>query len=54
MRCRVVVAPAGDGITAPPSIPAIEIEFPGNARVRIPASVSPALAAAVVAALARR
>src|ERR1700746_1143675 len=51
---RVVVAPAGDGITAPPSIPAIEIEFPGGARVRIPASVSPALAAAVVAALARR
>ena len=51
---RVVVAPAGEGITAPPSIPAIEIEFPGNARVRIPASVSPALAAAVVAALARR
>jgi transposase len=50
---RVVVAPAGDGITAPPSIPAIEIEFPG-ARVRIPASVSPALAGAVVAALARR
>ena len=25
---RVVVASAGDGITAPPSIPAIEIEFP--------------------------
>ena len=51
---RVVVAPAGEGITAPPLIPAIEIEFPGNARVRIPASVSPALAAAVVVALARR
>ena len=51
---RVVVAPAGDGITAPPSIPAIEIEFPGDARVRIPASVSPALAAAIVEALARR
>jgi hypothetical protein len=51
---RVVVAPAGDDITAPPPIPAIEIEFPGEARVRIPASVSPALATAVVAALARR
>jgi transposase len=51
---RVVVAPAGEGITAPPSLPAIEIEFLGNARVRIPASVSPALAAAVVAALAQR
>ena len=48
---RVVVAPAGDGITA---APAIEIEFPGDARVRIPASVAPALAAAVVAALAQR
>ena len=51
---RVVVAPAGDGVSAPPSIAAIEIEFPGDARVRIPASVSPSLAAAVVAALARR
>ena len=45
---RVVVAPAGDGITA---APAIEIEFPGDARVRIPASVSPAVAAAVVCGL---
>jgi len=44
------MVPAGDGITAPPPVPAIEIEFPGDARVRIPASVSPA----VVAALARR
>ena len=51
---RVVVATAGDGLTAPPPIPAIEIEFPGDARVRIPALVSPDLAAAVVAALARR
>lgn len=51
---RVVVAPAGDNVSAPPSIAAIEIEFSGDARVRIPASVSPALAAAVVAALARR
>jgi transposase len=51
---RVLVAPAGDGIAAPQTVPAIEIEFAGNARVRIPASVSPALAAAVVAAVARR
>ena len=51
---RVLVAPAGDGISAPPSVPAIELELAGNARIRIPASVSPALAAAVVAALARR
>ena len=50
---RVLVAPAGDG-GAPQPIPAIELEFAGNTRVRIPASVSPALAAAVVAALARR
>jgi hypothetical protein len=47
------MAPSGDGIAAPP-MPAIEIEFAGNARVRIPAAVSPALAAAVVEALARR
>ena len=51
---RVLVAPAGDGIAAPPAMPAIELEFAGNTRVRIAASVSPALAAAVVAALARR
>jgi transposase len=49
---QVLVAPAGDGITAPPPIPAIEFAFAGSARV--PASVSPALAAAVVEALARR
>jgi hypothetical protein len=30
-------------------MPAIEVEFAGHARVRIPASVSPALAAAVEA-----
>jgi transposase len=51
---QVLLAPAGNGIAAPPFIPAIEVEFAGNARVRIPASVSPALAAAVVAALTRR
>src|SRR3984893_6389493 len=45
---QVLVAPAGDGVAVPP-VPAIEIEFAGNARGRIPA-----LAAAVVAALARR
>ena len=50
---RVLVASAGDGV-ALPAVPAIEIEFAGTARVRIPASVSPALAGAVVAALARR
>ena len=35
---RVLVAPAGDGVAVPP-VPAIEIEFVGNARMRIPASV---------------
>src|SRR5437899_13109676 len=50
---EVLVAPAGDGLATPP-VPAIEIDFAGNARVRIPASVSPALAAAIVEALARR
>src|SRR5262249_21552898 len=48
---QVLVAPAGDGVAAPPPMPAIEIEWVGNTRVRIPASVSPALAAAVVEAL---
>jgi len=50
---RVLMAPSGDGIAVPP-MPAIEIELAGNARVRIPAAVSPALAAAVIEALARR
>ena len=51
---RVLLAPTGDSVNAPPPMPAIEIELAGNTRVRIPASVSPALAAAVVEALARR
>ena len=50
---RVLMAPSGGGIAVPPT-PAIEIELAGNARVRIPAAVSPALAAAVIEALARR
>ena len=49
---QVLVAPCSDGASVPS--PAIEIEFSGSARVRIPGSVPPALAAAVVAALARR
>ena len=51
---QVVLAPTGDSVTAPPPMPAIGIELAGNTCVRIPASVSPALAAAVVEALARR
>ena len=50
---QVLVAPAGDRAAILP-VAVIEIEFGGNAQVRIPASVSPALAAAVVEALARR
>src|SRR5215467_9008725 len=38
---QVLVAPVGDGLAIPPA-PAIEIDFAGNACVRIPASVSPA------------
>jgi hypothetical protein len=49
----VLVASADDGVAAPP-VPAIEIEFASSVPMRIPAAVSPALAAAVVAALARR
>jgi transposase len=51
---RVILASTGDSVTAPPPMPAIEIELAGNTCVRIPASVSPALAAAVVEALVRR
>ena len=50
---QVLVAPGSDGVAIGPA-PAIEIEFSGSARIRIPASMPPALAAAVVAALARR
>ena len=50
---QVLVVPAGDDAAILP-VAVIEIEFASNAQVRIPASVSPALAAAVVEALARR
>src|ERR1700738_4143665 len=50
---QVLVAPTGDGLALSPE-PAIEIEFAGNASMRIPGSVSLALAAGVVGALARR
>jgi transposase len=50
---QVLVAPAGDGVAIPP-VAVIEIEIAGDVQVRIPASVSPTLAAAVVEALARR
>jgi transposase-like protein len=57
---QVVIAPAANA-EAPPAddpgccaVPAIEVEFAGEARVRIPASIPVALAAAVVKALSRR
>ena len=57
---QVVIAPAATA-EAPPAddpgccaVPAIEVEFAGEARVRIAASTPVALAAAVVKALSRR
>ena len=49
----VLIAPAGDGAECP-AAPAIELEFAGKARLRIPASIPPGLAAAVVKALSGR
>ena len=43
--------PSGADVVA---APAIEIELAGSSRVRIPASMPPDLAAAVIAALRRR
>ena len=66
-RWRKELRAVADGfarvLIAPPEIPAaevaagesaIEVEFAGEARVRIPASISAALAAAVVKAVSRR
>ena len=50
---QVLIAPAGDGAGCAMA-PAIEIEFAGKARVRIPASIPSGLAAAVVKALSGR
>jgi len=50
----VLIAPAGDGAgdgAECPAAPAIELEFAGKARLRIPASIPAGLAAAVVKAL---
>jgi transposase len=57
---QVLIAPAeGPALTTangvpPCAEPAIEVEFAGKARVRIPSSIPAALAAAVVKALSRR
>jgi len=50
---EVLIAPVGDGAGCP-APPAIEIEFAGKARVRIPAATPAGLAAAVVKALLER
>ncbi len=50
---QVLIAPVGDGARCP-AAPAIEIEFAGKARLRIPASIPTGLAAAVVKALSGR
>ena len=49
----VVIAPVEDGAGCP-AAPAIEIEFVGKARMRIPASIPAGLAAVVVKALSGR
>jgi transposase len=49
----VLIAPAGDGAGCP-AMPAIELEFAGKARLRIPASIPAGLAVAVVKALSGR
>jgi transposase len=51
---EVVVAAPAPSVAAPPTVPAIEIELSGSVRVRIPATIPPALAACVVEALVRR
>jgi transposase len=50
---QVLIAPVGDS-AAPSAVPAIEIEFAGKVRVRIPASIPAGLAAAVVKGLSGR
>jgi transposase len=50
---QVLIAPARDGAGCAMA-PAIEIEFAGKARVRIPASIPTGLAEAVVKALSGR
>lgn len=56
----VLIAPAespagtAEGEPPPDAVAAIEVEFAGKVRVRIPGSVPAALAAAVVKALSRR
>jgi transposase len=50
---QVLIAPVGNDAGCP-AVPAIEIEFAGKARLRIPASIPAGLAVAVVKALSGR
>ena len=50
---QVLIAPVGDDAECP-AAPAIEIEFAGKARLRIPAPIPAGLAVAVVKALSGR
>ena len=50
---QVLIAPVRDGAGCP-AAPAIELEFAGKVRLRIPASIPAGLAAAVVKALSGR
>ena len=50
---QVLIAAVGDDAGCP-AVPAIEIEFAGKARLRIPASIPAGLAVAVVKALSGR
>jgi transposase len=49
----VLIGLVGDGVGYP-TAPAIELEFAGKARLRIPASIPAGLAAAVVKAISER
>ena len=53
-RCLPPHHPVEATRPAAAAAPAIEVEFSGASRVRIPASIPPDLAAAVIAALLRR
>ena len=50
---QVLIGPVGDSVGCP-TAPAMEIEFAGKARLRIPASIPARLAASVVKALSGR
>lgn len=51
---EVVMLPGTGDVPTVAAAPALEVKFADHTRIRIPASTSPELAAAVVATLARR